>query len=135
MQTPNRSDESTPSDAVQRTGGPMALEWLGNLLPHPVTLFALFALGVVSLSAVASRLGLSVEDPRPGREGEMLEVTNLLSGEGIRWIGPERPRHQLHGLHPAGHGARRAARRGRRGEIGLLTAASGRWCSARRRSW
>jgi aminobenzoyl-glutamate transport protein len=92
MQTPNRSDESTPSDAVQRTGGPMArfltlVEWLGNLLPHPVTLFALFALGALVLSAVASSAGLSVEDPRPGREGEMLEVTNLLSGEGIRWVG------------------------------------------------
>ncbi|PTM15801.1 MAG: hypothetical protein DA443_02540, partial [Bacteroidetes bacterium] len=23
------------------------VEWLGNLLPHPVTLFAIFALGVV----------------------------------------------------------------------------------------
>jgi aminobenzoyl-glutamate transport protein len=60
---------------------------LGNLLPHPVTLFALFALGALVLSAVASSAGLSVEDPRPGREGEMLEVTNLLSGEGIRWVG------------------------------------------------
>lgn len=27
------------------------VEWLGNALPHPVTLFALFAAGVVVLSA------------------------------------------------------------------------------------
>jgi hypothetical protein len=29
------------------------VEWLGNLLPHPVTLFALFALGVVLVSGLA----------------------------------------------------------------------------------
>lgn len=63
------------------------VEWLGNLLPHPVTLFALFALGALVLSAVAAGFGLSVEDPRPGKEGEILTVTNLLSGEGIRWVG------------------------------------------------
>ena len=63
------------------------VEWLGNLLPHPVTLFAIFAAGALVVSAVASYFGLSVEDPRPGHEGEMLVVTNLLSGEGIRWIG------------------------------------------------
>lgn len=63
------------------------VEWLGNLLPHPVTLFALFALGALVASAVASWAGLSVDDPRPGREGETLIATNLLSGDGIRWIG------------------------------------------------
>jgi aminobenzoyl-glutamate transport protein len=44
-----------------------AVEWLGNLLPHPVTLFALFALGVVVAPGSRRGLGLSVEDPRPGR--------------------------------------------------------------------
>ena len=28
------------------------VEWLGNALPHPVTLFALFSVGVVLLSVV-----------------------------------------------------------------------------------
>lgn len=67
------------------------VEWLGNLLPHPVTLFALFALGVILLSAVASFFGISVEDPRPlgarGRsETGRIEVFNLMSGDGFRSI-------------------------------------------------
>ncbi len=63
-----------------------AVEWLGNLLPHPVTLFALFALGVVVFSAITSALGLQVDDPRPGHEGEIFAVSSLLTADGIRWI-------------------------------------------------
>lgn len=62
------------------------VEWLGNCLPHPVTLFALFAVGIVIISAVAARFGLSVEDPRPGADGELLTSQSLLSGEGVRWM-------------------------------------------------
>lgn len=63
------------------------VEWLGNLLPHPVTLFALFALLVVVLSVVGSWLGLSVDNPRPDAEpGDVFVVTNLLSGDGVRWM-------------------------------------------------
>ncbi|TVQ76156.1 MAG: AbgT family transporter [Phycisphaeraceae bacterium] len=63
------------------------VEWLGNLLPHPVTLFALFALLVVVLSVLGSWLGLSVENPRPDAEpGDVFTVTNLLSGDGVRWM-------------------------------------------------
>ena len=63
------------------------VEWLGNLLPHPVSLFALFALSVVVVSAIAASMGLQVEDPRPKSAGELLTVSSLLTGEGIRWIG------------------------------------------------
>ncbi|MEM9294117.1 MAG: AbgT family transporter [Acidobacteriota bacterium] len=63
------------------------VEWLGNLLPHPVTLFALFGLGVVVVSAITAALGLQVEDPRPGSAGQLLTVSSLLNGDGIRWIG------------------------------------------------
>ncbi len=62
------------------------VEWLGNLLPHPVTLFALFALAVVVLSGITATLGLSVGDPRPGHEGEVFAVRSLMTGEGVRWI-------------------------------------------------
>jgi aminobenzoyl-glutamate transport protein len=67
------------------------VEWLGNLLPHPVTLFALFALGVVLISGVCNRFGVSVADPRPvgaaGRaESGRIEVYSLMSGDGFRWI-------------------------------------------------
>ncbi len=62
------------------------VEWLGNLLPHPVSLFALFALGVVVISAISAAAGLQVADPRPGAEGQMLTVSSLMNGDGIRWI-------------------------------------------------
>ena len=67
------------------------VEKLGNLLPHPITLFALFALSVVVISGIASWFGLSVVDPRPegaaGRAANgMIEVVSLFSGEGLRLI-------------------------------------------------
>ncbi len=67
------------------------VERLGNLLPHPVTLFALFALGVVLLSGIAGMFGFSVVDPRPdgaaGRSptGEIVAIS-LLNGDGLRRI-------------------------------------------------
>ncbi|MEX0944395.1 MAG: AbgT family transporter [Balneolaceae bacterium] len=67
------------------------VEWLGNLLPHPVTLFALFALGVVLLSGLAEWLNWSAPDPRPvgvaGRApGGIIEPVSLLNGDGLRMI-------------------------------------------------
>lgn len=68
-----------------------ALEWLGNLLPHPVTLFALFCLAVIVGSAVASYFGLQVEDPRPegarGRSPDgLITVVSLMNAAGLRLI-------------------------------------------------
>ncbi len=67
------------------------VEWLGNLLPHPVTLFALFALGVAVLSAVGAAFDWSVVDPRPegsrGRAADgIIRVSSLLDADGLRWI-------------------------------------------------
>ncbi|MCC5927492.1 MAG: AbgT family transporter [Bacteroidetes bacterium] len=67
------------------------VEWLGNLLPHPVTLFALFAFGVVILSGVADYFGVSAIDPRPeGARGRapdgVIEVVSLMNGDGLRRI-------------------------------------------------
>ena len=67
------------------------VEWLGNLLPHPVTLFALFAMGVVVVSGIAGWAELSVVDPRPegapGRSDDgMIEVVSLMNGDGLRMI-------------------------------------------------
>ena len=88
---PNPNPDEAPAAPSSRAGRSIArflavVEWLGNLLPHPVTLFALFALGVVVVSGIASTLGLEVEDPRPGSEGEMFVVQSLMSGEGVRWM-------------------------------------------------
>ncbi|SFP57604.1 AbgT family transporter [Salibacterium halotolerans] len=60
------------------------VERIGNKLPHPITLFAILALLVVVLSAILAPLNIQVEDP--SAEGEMLTVTNLLSGSGIEYI-------------------------------------------------
>ncbi len=60
------------------------VEWLGNLLPHPITLFALFALAVVIASGIASYFGVSAQDPRPG--GGVIEVVSLLNAEGLQRI-------------------------------------------------
>ncbi len=67
------------------------VEWLGNLLPHPVTLFALFATGVVLISGLAEYLNWAVPDPRPegaaGRSPDgMIEAVSLLNGDGLRMI-------------------------------------------------
>lgn len=68
-----------------------SLEWLGNLLPHPVTLFALFCLLVIFASAFAEWMGLSVIDPRPegvpGRsEDGMIRPVSLLNAQGLRMM-------------------------------------------------
>lgn len=52
----------------------------GNALPHPATLFALLALGVVVASWLASLAGLSVAHPSTG---EIVTPVNLLSIEGL----------------------------------------------------
>ncbi len=62
------------------------VERLGNLLPHPVTLFAIFALGVIVISGIASKFGLSVADIRPDHLGEQITTVSLMTGEGLRRI-------------------------------------------------
>ncbi|KGX85593.1 AbgT family transporter [Pontibacillus litoralis] len=60
------------------------IEKVGNKLPHPITLFAILAGIVLVLSAVVSSFGIKVE--HPGNEGEIVEVKNLLSSDGIEYI-------------------------------------------------
>ena len=67
------------------------VEWLGNLLPHPVTLFAIFALGVVLISGLAEWLEWSAADPRPeGAKGRapdgIIRPVSLLNAEGLRMM-------------------------------------------------
>ncbi|RUO33994.1 AbgT family transporter [Aliidiomarina soli] len=81
---------SNAADPTQKRGAFTrfldTVEWLGNLLPHPVTLFALFCVFVVVASGIASFFGLSVADPRPATLGQEIAVNNLLSAEGLRYI-------------------------------------------------
>ncbi|RJY09934.1 AbgT family transporter [Aurantiacibacter aquimixticola] len=67
------------------------VEWLGNLLPHPVTLFALLAIGIVLLSGLFGWLGVAVADPRPAgaanvAEDGMIRAVSLMDGDGVRRI-------------------------------------------------
>lgn len=67
------------------------VEALGNALPHPVTLFALFAAGVVVLSGILGYFDVAVADPRPeGAKGRadngLIEVVSLMNADGLRLI-------------------------------------------------
>lgn len=59
------------------------IEKVGNKLPHPTTLFALFAVGVVVLSWVVSLFDFSVVHPGTGKE---ISPVSLLSVEGLHRI-------------------------------------------------
>ena len=67
------------------------VEWLGNLLPHPITLFALFCLAILIASGLAGFFEVAVADPRPegaaGRSADgMIHVVSLLNEEGLQKI-------------------------------------------------
>ena len=67
------------------------VEWLGNLLPHPVTLFAIFALTVIVVSGIAEYFDVSVADPRPeGARGRApdgrIYAISLMNADGLRRI-------------------------------------------------
>ena len=59
------------------------VEKVGNALPHPATLFFLFAVGVIFLSGIASMFDLEVI--HPGTK-ETIRPFNLLSVEGLHMI-------------------------------------------------
>jgi aminobenzoyl-glutamate transport protein len=59
------------------------VERVGNALPHPATLFALFAVGTILLSALASLADLSVTHPA---SGETVRPVSLLNTAGLHRI-------------------------------------------------
>ena len=66
-----------------------AIERAGNALPHPVTLFAIFALAVAVISAVCAYLGVSASGSLVSG-GELTDSTvtavSLLTREGLRYM-------------------------------------------------
>ncbi len=67
------------------------IESIGNRLPHPALLFLYMSISVVFISALASFLGLAVDDPRPagsaGRaDNGLIEVVSLLNQAGFQRI-------------------------------------------------
>ncbi len=68
-----------------------SVETLGNILPHPVTLFAIFCVLILVVSQFCEWIDLSVIDPRPegakGRSADgIISAIGLLNAEGIRKI-------------------------------------------------
>jgi len=65
------------------------IERVGNALPHPVTLFAIFALAVVVISAVCAALGVSATGNLVSG-GELKETTvtavSLLTKDGLKYM-------------------------------------------------
>jgi len=59
------------------------VEKSGNALPHPATLFAIFAALAAAASWLLSRLGVSAVHPR---DGSTVDVVNLISADGLHWI-------------------------------------------------
>ncbi|RMF58270.1 MAG: AbgT family transporter [Calditrichaeota bacterium] len=76
-------DSDTPKEAKLIARFLAIVEKVGNTLPHPATLFALFAIAVVFLSWGFSLMGLQVQHPGTG---EIIQPVNLLSLEGIHRI-------------------------------------------------
>jgi len=62
------------------------IEYVGNKLPHPATLFALFAIGVMFLSWLFAELNITANHPSTG---VLIVPINLLSGDGLRRIAVE----------------------------------------------
>lgn len=59
------------------------VEKVGNALPHPASLFGIFALLVLVLSAIFAALGSNATHPSTG---EVYEAINLLSHDGVHMI-------------------------------------------------
>ncbi|MFC3874355.1 AbgT family transporter [Neisseria musculi] len=67
------------------------VEWLGNILPHPVILFIAFIAALLVFSAAGAYFDVSAADPRPegaaGRSADgIIRVVSLLNGEGLAKI-------------------------------------------------
>jgi aminobenzoyl-glutamate transport protein len=60
-----------------------AIEGIGNALPHPATLFAILAFGLIVLSWLASKMGVSAVNPT---DGAAVIPINLISRGGLHWI-------------------------------------------------
>lgn len=59
------------------------IETIGNRLPHPATLFAIFALVIVVVSEIVCRAGSTAVHPGTGEE---IRAVSLLNAEGLRFI-------------------------------------------------
>ena len=68
----------------RKTGGILGtIERVGNMLPHPFILFLYIIAALAVLSTVLSLIGVSAVNPTTG---ELVEVQNIISRDGLVWI-------------------------------------------------
>lgn len=77
MSSPKRKAPAKP--ALERFLD--TVEWAGNRLPEPATLFVLLCVAVVLLSAAVASTGWSVTHPSTGAQ---VQAVSLLNGDGLR---------------------------------------------------
>lgn len=68
-----------------------SVEYIGNKLPHPVTLFAMLCVAIAIISAIAEKMGLSVTTGLINRETMKFEeqtitAVSLLNGTGFKYM-------------------------------------------------
>ncbi len=74
-------ENTTNKNTVNRMLG--TIEHVGNKLPHPAALFALFAVAIIFISGVASLFNVTAMHPGTGEE---VEAFSLMSREGLHLI-------------------------------------------------
>ena len=62
------------------------IERVGNRLPHPVVLFILLAVGLIVLSEIIARLGVTVDYTDAAGESVVVEAVSLMTGDGLAYI-------------------------------------------------
>lgn len=68
-----------------------SVEYIGNKLPHPVTLFAMLCVGIAIISAIAEKMDLSVTAELINRETmkveeQTIKAISLLNGAGFKYM-------------------------------------------------
>ncbi|MFO7444734.1 MAG: AbgT family transporter [Ignavibacteriaceae bacterium] len=76
-------NQPAPSDKTFLNRFLGIIEKVGNALPHPATLFALFALAVIVISGIVSMFDIAVVHPGTG---ETIRPVSLMSVEGLHRI-------------------------------------------------
>lgn len=62
------------------------IERVGNNLPHPVVLFILLAIGLIVISEIVARLGVSVNYTAASGDNVVVEAVSLMNGDGLAYI-------------------------------------------------
>ena len=62
------------------------IERVGNRLPHPVVLFILLAVGLIVLSEIIARFGVTVDYTDATGESVVVEAVSLMTGDGLAYI-------------------------------------------------